>query len=170
MDNFSKITDDSQNREYTNDEITVFWKPGKCVHATTCYKELIEVFNPRRRPWVNMYGAPTERIIEIVDKCPTEALTYKWNDEAKNKETINLKNERLKKAEGQNAADPQAKPVTIQVMRDGPLVIQGDFEVYDEKGNKLKHMIMTSFCRCGASNSQPFCDGYHRKIGFNSEK
>ncbi|NMB71943.1 MAG: hypothetical protein GYA22_07330, partial [Bacteroidales bacterium] len=70
---------DKHDRTYTNGEITVFWKPGKCIHATTCYRELIEVFNPRKRPWVNMQGAPTERIIEVVDKCPTQALSWQWN-------------------------------------------------------------------------------------------
>jgi uncharacterized Fe-S cluster protein YjdI len=36
---------------------------------THCYKELIEVFNPDKRPWVNMKGAPTDEIIEVVDMC-----------------------------------------------------------------------------------------------------
>ena len=160
---------DKDDREYTNDEITLYWKPAKCVHATTCYRELIEVFNPRKRPWVNMQGAPTARIIEMIDKCPTEALTYKWNDESKNKSFINQKNERLIK-ENKLTVEQKVSPVTIQVMRDGPLVVQGSFEVYDDKNNKLKTMSMVSFCRCGASNNIPFCDGFHRKIGFSSEQ
>jgi uncharacterized Fe-S cluster protein YjdI len=156
-----------ENREYTNGEITVIWQSGKCVHATTCYRELIEVFNPRKRPWVNMIGAPTERIIEVVNKCPTDALTYKWNDEGKNKAYSDAGNKKVKAANNIGSKIPAVIPVTLQVMRDGPLVVQGTFEVFSEKGEKLKHMEMTSFCRCGASNNPPFCDGFHRKIGFN---
>ena len=70
---------DKHDRNYTNGEITVFWKPGKCIHATTCYRELIEVFNPRKRPWVNMDGASSEEIIRVVKMCPTQALSYAYN-------------------------------------------------------------------------------------------
>jgi uncharacterized Fe-S cluster protein YjdI len=159
---------EGENREYSNGEITVFWQSGKCVHATTCYRELIEVFNPRKRPWVNMNGASTERIIEVVNKCPSDALTFKWNDDDKNKELVNAKSEKIQNAFKFMSKELIVKPVTVQVMRDGPLVVQGTFDVYDDKGEKLKHMEMTSFCRCGASNNPPFCDGFHRKIGFTS--
>lgn len=159
---------EKDNRDYTNGEITVFWKPGKCIHATTCYRELIEVFNPRKRPWVNMQGAPTERIIEIVNKCPTEALTYRWNDEEKNNVEASKKENKIQKES--KVSESEVKPVVVQVMRDGPLVVQGSFEVIDSNGNKLRTMSMVSFCRCGASNNQPFCDGFHRKIGFVSDK
>jgi uncharacterized Fe-S cluster protein YjdI len=37
---------ETKDREYTNGEITVIWKPSKCIHVTTCYRELIEVFIP----------------------------------------------------------------------------------------------------------------------------
>ena len=158
---------ESGDRDYTNSEITVFWRPSKCVHATTCYRELIEVFNPRKRPWVNMEGAPTARIIDIVNKCPTTALTFKWNDEEKNKIEAE-KNEKIAQAVPLNSSG-SLKPVTIQVMRDGPLVVQGSFLVFDSQGQLMKTMAMTSFCRCGASNNIPFCDGYHRKIGFKSD-
>jgi uncharacterized Fe-S cluster protein YjdI len=155
------------DRDYSNEEIIVYWRPGKCVHATTCYRELIEVFNPRKRPWVNMQGAPTERIIEIVKKCPTDALTYRWIDDEKNKaEAAN--NIKISQALVQKS-ETNIKPVTVQVMRDGPLVVQGSFLVFDSDGTLKKTMAMTSFCRCGASNNIPFCDGYHRKIGFKTE-
>ncbi len=146
-------TSDPKDRDYTNGKLTVHWRPAKCIHVTTCYKELIEVFNPRNRPWVNMNGAPNERIIEIVDKCPTGAITWSWNNEEGNKEkTAPLKEE---------------KDVTeVKIMRDGPIVVMGDFEITgpnDESYNKMK---MISFCRCGSSNNMPFCDGTHRKSGF----
>jgi uncharacterized Fe-S cluster protein YjdI len=158
---------DERDREYTNGEITVIWQPSKCIHATTCYKELREVFDPLKRPWVNMRGAPTERIIEVVRKCPTAALSFRWNDEEKNK-AQQESDEKIKQAlEFSNK--PRHTPVTIQVMRDGPLVVQGSFEIFNEKGDKLKHMVITSFCRCGGTMNPPFCDGHHRKIGFTSE-
>ena len=63
-------------RHYTNNEITVVWKPTVCKHSTICWKGLIGVFNPRARPWINMDGATTERIIEQVKKCPSGALSF----------------------------------------------------------------------------------------------
>ncbi|MBN2613787.1 MAG: (4Fe-4S)-binding protein [Bacteroidales bacterium] len=144
----------SNDRQYTNGEITVFWKPNKCIHATTCYKELIEVFNPRKRPWVNMNGASTEEIIRVVNLCPTEALTFKYNK--------NLSEQPVR----------QILPETeneVRVMRDGPLVIKGNFKVYGPDGTEYKRMKMVSICRCGASLQMPFCDGTHRKIGFTGK-
>lgn len=158
---------EENNREYTNNEITVIWQPSKCIHATTCYRELREVFDPLKRPWVNMQGASTERIIEVVNKCPTAALSYRWNDDSKNKALIE-NNEKIRQAM-EYSSKPKTSPVTVQIMRDGPIVIQGSFEIYNEKGEKLKHLVITSFCRCGATMNSPFCDGYHRKIGFTSD-
>lgn len=159
---------ENSDREYKNNDITVYWQPSKCIHATTCYKELIEVFNPRKRPWVNLEGATTERTIEIINKCPTDALTYKWNNDEKNKNSLNLKNEKVKQAI-EFSKQPESKPVTIQIMRDGPLVVQGSFKIFNSNGEPLRTMAMISLCRCGHSNNMPFCDGFHRKIGFNSE-
>ena len=62
-------------KRYSNDEITVVWKPEICAHSTNCWKSLLRVFDPRKRPWINMQGASTERIIETVKKCPSGALS-----------------------------------------------------------------------------------------------
>jgi uncharacterized Fe-S cluster protein YjdI len=71
---------DPRNRQYTNGDITVFWIPSKCIHATTCFRELIEVFNPGRRPWVNMDGALKEDIIVQVRQCPSKALSVQKDE------------------------------------------------------------------------------------------
>ena len=71
---------------YTNDEITVVWKPKVCMHSTLCFKGLIEVFNPKERPWIKMDGAITERIIEQVRICPSGALSFFLNSGDEEKE------------------------------------------------------------------------------------
>ena len=154
---------EKSDREYTNGEITVFWKPAKCIHATTCYRELNEVFNPRNRPWVNINGAPSAEIVTIVKKCPTKALDWKWNDAEKQKE----EEEREKiKSEAEAQLAVEEKPTQVNIMKDGPILIQGKFVIYGEEGNVLKTLSMTSLCRCGHSRVLPFCDGTHRKHGF----
>jgi len=69
-------------KKYSNSEITVVWKPDLCRHSTNCWKALLPVFDPRRKPWVNMDAANTEKIINAVKKCPSLALTYYNNNEA----------------------------------------------------------------------------------------
>jgi len=66
-------------REYTNGGITVVWQPDLCIHSTCCFIDLPEVFDPEKRPWVNPHGASTEKIIAQVERCPSGALSYRWN-------------------------------------------------------------------------------------------
>ena len=66
-----------KSHEYTRDGLTVVWKPALCQHSGICARGLIEVFDPRRRPWVDMDGAPLDRIVEQVVKCPSGALSLK---------------------------------------------------------------------------------------------
>jgi uncharacterized Fe-S cluster protein YjdI len=163
----------SGGRKYKNNEITVFWKPSACVHASYCYRELIEVFDPGRRPWVDMNEASTDRIIEVVNMCPTEALTWMWNDENMNRNIgIDQTNHVVYRRPELLVSTEQSEtenPVSVKIMMDGPIVIKGDF-TFQYSGNKkeMKDGII-SLCRCGASNHLPFCDGTHRKIGFEDK-
>ncbi len=157
-------------RRYTNGEITVFWKPGACIHATYCYRELIEVFDPGRRPWVDMKGATTDKIIKTVNMCPTEALTWKWNDDEKNKNIdpgqTNHIIFRRPELMATGAEMIPEQPVTVKIMKDGPVVIKGNFEFINAGTSKPISESIISICRCGKSHQMPFCDGHHRKTGF----
>ena len=42
---------------------------------------LPEVFDPRKKPWINIEGADTEKIVDQVKACPSEALSYFQNDD-----------------------------------------------------------------------------------------
>lgn len=63
-------------KAYENDEIIVFWKPDLCVHATECVRGNNSVFNPTRRPWVDLSQGEASEIAQIIDKCPSGALKY----------------------------------------------------------------------------------------------
>ncbi len=160
----------SGGRRYKNDEITVYWKPDACVHASYCYRELIEVFDPGRRPWVDMNGSTTERIIEVVNMCPTEALTWKWNDDEKNKDVDRDQTNHIKfrrpELMSSTENNEDIRPVSVKIMKDGPLVIKGNFIFHYSGNSKNVNDGIISICRCGGSNHMPFCDGTHRKIGF----
>jgi hypothetical protein len=117
-----------------------------------------------------MKGAPTNLIIETVDLCPTEALTWKWNDDEKNKtvgseHTNHIKFRRPELME-QDQQTQGENPVVIKIMKDGPIVIKGDFDlIYDGNKKEIRESLI-SICRCGQSDRKPFCDGRHRKTGF----
>jgi uncharacterized Fe-S cluster protein YjdI len=69
-------------RKYSNGDVTILWQAHLCQHSTICWKGLIQVFNPKNRPWINMDGATTERIIEQVKKCPSGALSIAQNPDS----------------------------------------------------------------------------------------
>jgi CDGSH-type Zn-finger protein len=56
----------------------------------------------------------------------------------------------------------------ITVRSDGPLRVEGDFEIVDAQGQVygLAGRTAISLCRCGNSANKPFCDGSHRSSGF----
>ncbi|MBI2428896.1 MAG: (4Fe-4S)-binding protein [Ignavibacteriales bacterium] len=64
------------NKNYSNDEITVHWKPDVCIHSGNCARRLLSVFNPRLKPWININGAPTDEIVKAVEGCPSGALSW----------------------------------------------------------------------------------------------
>ncbi|MFN8242910.1 MAG: (4Fe-4S)-binding protein [Ferruginibacter sp.] len=64
-----------QTHHYSNGEITITWKPQTCIHSGICARGLLSVFNPGRRPWIDMSQADTATIVEQVKKCPSGALS-----------------------------------------------------------------------------------------------
>lgn len=63
-------------RKYTNGDVTVIWKPEICRHSGVCVRGLPLVFNPRRRPWIELQHADTDTITAQVNRCPSGALSW----------------------------------------------------------------------------------------------
>lgn len=134
-------------KKYTNGDITVVWKPDVCIHSKLCWTQLLEVFDPRKRPWINMEGADSERIIEQVSKCPSGALSYYRNNDENPPAEIDV-------------------DTKVEVMPNGPLLVYGNLNVKLRDGSTTTKSKVTAFCRCGKSGNKPFCDGSHISTGF----
>jgi uncharacterized Fe-S cluster protein YjdI len=145
-------------KKYTNGEVTVIWKPHLCVHSTICFRELPDVFKPYHRPWIDPTGATTQQIIDTVSRCPTQALTYEW-DNKQEQETEN-------KTETIDETQPQEKKVIAEItlLDSGPFLIKGDFVVKDQNGVVIPTASVVTLCRCGTTKNNPFCDGSHNYI------
>ncbi|MBX2828268.1 MAG: (4Fe-4S)-binding protein [Flavobacteriaceae bacterium] len=66
----------NEENTFRNRDIIVTYEPKKCIHAGSCCAGLSEVFKTSVIPWIDLEGAPADRIIEQVHKCPSGALSY----------------------------------------------------------------------------------------------
>ena len=123
-------------REYQREGVTVRWYAKRCVHAAECIKAQPRVFDPRRRPWIDLSHADVEAIKKAVEACPTGALEY----------------------DGEVAQEH----VTARPIAGGPHLLRGHLRILDEDGNVLREANRVALCRCGKSGNMPFCDNSHR--------
>lgn len=140
-------------KEYTNGELTIVWRPAKCIHSTNCWKGkegLLSVFNPSKRPWVNPEGASTEDIVQQIEKCPSGALQFYYNE---------------KEDQPTEESDPSSA-VQVQVTPNGPLLVKGSVTVTLPDGSQQVQDKMCALCRCGHSTNKPYCDGSHKAEGW----
>jgi len=58
----------------------------------------------------------------------------------------------------------------VTIFNNGPLRVEGDFEIVDQEGKTfgLGGRTAISLCRCGQSGNSPFCDGTHKRQNFAS--
>ena len=59
-------------------------------------------------------------------------------------------------------------PLAIDPQMDGPLQVRGNLEITSGTGRVVARVTQARLCRCGASNTKPFCDNSHARIGFKS--
>lgn len=54
-------------------------------------------------------------------------------------------------------------PIQIEVRPNGPLRVSAELMEIDVQGENITKEGIASFCRCGLSKKQPFCDGSHKE-------
>jgi hypothetical protein len=102
------------------------------------------VFDPERRPWVDLDHASADEVEDAVAQCPSGAL-------------------RARLARAHRA---RSELLEVEASANGPLLVRGGVRVLDGVGNLLYEGERAALCRCGGSANKPFCDGTHKTNGF----
>ena len=63
----------------------------------------------------------------------------------------------------------EAGEPAITVRPNGPCFVEGRAVIRNGEGRLLAEGSRIVLCRCGSSNSKPFCDATHRATGFVAE-
>jgi len=58
--------------------------------------------------------------------------------------------------------------LVLKALKDGPVLVQGTYQIYSETSQPVSCSKNIALCRCGGSSNKPFCDGTHKEIGFTS--
>jgi CDGSH-type Zn-finger protein/uncharacterized Fe-S cluster protein YjdI len=138
----------SKLHRYEGTAIAVTYDAARCIHAAECVHALPAVFNPRAKPWINADGAGADELAAAVRRCPTGALHVERRD---------------------GVAESPERTNTAMPTVDGPTYLRGDFALLTADGGVALADTRMALCRCGASQSKPFCDGSHRQSGFNDD-
>ncbi len=135
-------------KNYPAEGISVSFDPARCIHARECVTGLPDVFDPRKRPWIQPGNSDPESVTEVVLRCPSGALRFEREDGV--------------------VETPPAENV-VSLVADGPLYARGDIEVRSVEGETLYQETRPALCRCGASGNKPFCDNTHLETGFSHD-
>ena len=63
------------HRTYIKDDLVVFWDSEKCYHSRRCVGSSTKIFDPLRRPWIDLSQGDMPEIWQAVSCCPSGALT-----------------------------------------------------------------------------------------------
>jgi CDGSH-type Zn-finger protein/uncharacterized Fe-S cluster protein YjdI len=131
---------------YRGEKISVSYDLPRCMHASECVKGgLTAVFDRERRPWVLPDGADPDRVVDVVERCPSGALHYERHD---------------------GGADEVAETNSVRPQPRGALYLRGDLTLQAADGEAVTEEVRLALCRCGASTNKPFCDYRHHAAGF----
>jgi uncharacterized Fe-S cluster protein YjdI/CDGSH-type Zn-finger protein len=133
-------------KTYTGTVIEVSFDLDQCIHIGECLRDLPEVFDLRRRPWLLPDAGDPQAVAEVVERCPSGALQYRRLD---------------------GGPDEETQRITLTPMRNGPLRITGRIRIRRDDGTE-EILPRATLCRCGGSANKPFCDNTHLRNGFRA--
>jgi CDGSH-type Zn-finger protein/uncharacterized Fe-S cluster protein YjdI len=137
---------DQKTFTYPGAEIDVRWDQRLCIHVAECGQAKGDLFVAGREPWCLPDGCSRVEVREVVERCPSGALTY-----------------------ADKTGEPEHPPAEnrVSVACNGPLFVTGDLAIRDIPADMPGVRYRAALCRCGRSASKPFCDNSHARAGFS---
>lgn len=132
---------------YEGKEATVRWDGNLCIHVGECGRADCPLFVAGRDPWAQPDAVSIEEVVEVVERCPTGALSYERHD-------------------GGPAESPQGTN-QVFVTNQGPLYLRGRLKIAGASEEQTGLRTRAALCRCGASKNKPFCDNSHESADFD---
>ena len=132
--------------EYPGTSATVTWDGALCIHIGECGRADGELFVGGRKPWCDPNLASDDETKEVVERCPTGALSARFRDGSR-----------------EETADPEN---TVHVAYNGPLFVRGALDIEGAPEDVPGLRFRAALCRCGASKNKPYCDNSHLDAGF----
>jgi CDGSH-type Zn-finger protein/uncharacterized Fe-S cluster protein YjdI len=125
-------------------EATILFEGKKCIHSRNCVLSRPDVFVPNvEGEWIYPDRATVAEVAELAHNCPSGAIRYEMND-------------------GSDAEKPP-KVNLVRIRENGPLAFHGELNITGKEKS-----FRATFCRCGASQNKPYCDGGHNTSGFKA--
>ncbi|HEX4647582.1 MAG TPA: ferritin-like domain-containing protein [Steroidobacteraceae bacterium] len=126
------------------EKIEIQFDAKRCIHSRFCVTGAPQVFLANvQGPWIHPDAMPVERLVEVAHACPSGAIRYRRKD---------------------GAPEEPVPPVNLASVREaGPYAFRAQLEI-----DGVAAGYRATLCRCGASNTKPYCDGSHTKIGFTA--
>ncbi len=131
---------------YKGADTEVQWDGRLCIHVGECGRATNDLFVGGREPWCQPDRVSSEEVVDVVDRCPTGALTYTRKDG--------------------EADEVSGSENIVRVMYNGPLYVRGDLEIDGAAKDMDGVRFRAALCRCGQSKNKPFCDNSHEEASF----
>ncbi len=118
----------------------------RCIHSRNCVLGRPDVFVPNvQGEWLHPERASAEAVAELAHNCPSGAIQY------------------LRLDGGPQESAPLVN--TVRIRENGPLAFNAALAI---KAEVPAPAFRVTLCRCGASQSKPYCDGSHHAAGFTA--
>lgn len=128
-------------------EADVTWDGRLCIHIGECGRSDGELFVGGRKPWCQPDLTGVDDVVDVVERCPTGALSYERKDGG--------------------PAETASSENTVTIMYNGPLYVKGELEIDGATEDMPGTQFRAALCRCGQSKNKPFCDNAHLEAGFS---